>query len=716
MLIFLWAFPIFCFSQNRVIDSLLKISEKQTDSALVDTYNELVWRYRLVNAQKAIDYGNKAILLGQKLKYTKGLAQSYNDLGIIYYDKQDFGTALDLYNKSLEIRKKQNDGKGIGSLYNKIGIVYQKKGEFSTALDYQLKALKLFNDARYDIGISYSLNNIGILNQNMGLYDEALKYHAQSLAIKEKLKDNYGMAGSYVNLGNIYYIKNDNKKAKEFFLKSIDIASGLGDKEYLSNALNNLSRTLIKNDEYADAEKIINESMALRKSINDTKGVVSCMNNLGFVAFRLKKYDEAEKFLSGALSLAGTQASCKPELIDTYTILSRVYEAKGHFSKASAAKDSLIAVNATVYDASLKDKFAELQTKYETLQKEQKIELLNRDNSIKTLEIKNQRLQIERNIFELTQNKLALSEAALGLATGKLEIQNKNKIILTQQLDSAKQASKVNELHKTSEIQQLEIQKKRSQITILIILFSLLPLIGFLLYRMYKTRQEQRLQQRVLKEQEAAAKAVLDAEEKERQRLARELHDGVGQVMSVTKMNMSVIEEMMQHLPQENKILFNKTLEMIDHSCKEIRTISHQMMPVAIENLGFAEALRDLVNKSGSSKLKTTFFADDTFGVQDIHRQAVLYRVVQENINNVIKHSGASELNVSVVEDDGNLSIMIQDNGRGFNFNEKIKSGSGVGLENITSRIQYLKGEIHFDSVVNNGTTVIITVPGDDKL
>ena len=121
-------------AQNtRLVDSLEKLTTIQQDTELVKTYNELTWQYRNISRDKAIEYGNKALELGQKLHFDKGVAQAYNDMGIIYYDQDNHAKALELYNKAFEIRKKQGDFKGMAALYNKIGVLYQKEGSFALA-------------------------------------------------------------------------------------------------------------------------------------------------------------------------------------------------------------------------------------------------------------------------------------------------------------------------------------------------------------------------------------------------------------------------------------------------------------------------------------------------------------------------------------------------------------------------------------------------------
>ncbi len=126
---------IFAQKNKSLIDSLEKLTELQKDTNLVKTYNELTWQYRNVSKEKAIEYGNKAIELGAKLGFNKGVAQGYNDLGIIYYDKMDYKQALEQYGKSKTIREKTGDKKGVAAIYNKIGVLYQRKGEFINALE-----------------------------------------------------------------------------------------------------------------------------------------------------------------------------------------------------------------------------------------------------------------------------------------------------------------------------------------------------------------------------------------------------------------------------------------------------------------------------------------------------------------------------------------------------------------------------------------------------
>jgi two-component system, NarL family, sensor kinase len=616
-----------------IIDSIEKLLPTQKDSVLAASYNELTWQYRLVNRDKAISYGNKAIALGSQLHYNKGVAQAYNDLGIIFYDKENYDTAIYLYQQALKIRQQMNDDLGIAKLYNKIGIVYQRESVFDKALDNQIKALDIFRKFNNDIGVSYSLNNIGIVNQNMGQYEEAIKYHLQSVAIKEKIGDKTGLAGSYVNIGNIYLIQEDFDSARIFYIKATDMCRLLGDKEYLSNSLNNLGKLYIKTKDFANALPVIKESYQLRSELTDTKGMVSCLSNLSEIYIGLKLYDSAAAVLNKGMVMAKSAVNCKPELNGIYQNFANLYEATGDTGKALAMYKLYSTTKDSLYTDELGETFADLATKYKTLEKEN---------------------QIQQQEFEIKQRNYWIAGIAGLLVLGAL--------------------------------------------------------LGYSYYRRMRLQQQAKLQTEILKQQELATKAVIEAEERERKRIAGDLHDGVGQTMSAAKMNLSAIQSNLPFVSEEQRINFEKVVHLIDESCQEVRTVSHNMMPNALLKAGLSSAVREFIDKIDQHIIKISLYTEGLNERIDTNVETVLYRVIQECVNNVIKHAGASQLDISLIKDKEGISTTIEDNGKGFDSKDTTKF-NGIGLKNIQSRIDYLKGTVEWDSSPGNGTLVAIHVP-----
>jgi two-component system NarL family sensor kinase len=693
----------FAQKNKHILDSIEHVIPNQSDSAKVKSYSELTWQYRSVNRVKAIYYGNKGISLAKKINYKEGLAQVYNDLGIIYYDIEKYDTAIHLYNEAMVIRRMLNDDLGIAKLYNKIGIIYQRQGKFSDALYNQQNALSLFEKTNYLIGISYSLNNIGILQQNLGRYNEALVYHTQSITIKEKLKDKAGLLQSYINIANIYKIKNENLKAEEYYLKAVLLARELENNEYLANGLNNLGNLQHRINKLQEGKQNILESYNLRTILNDSKGRVSSLNNLADILIDLKQYDSAKLVLTNAENLALISVNTKPELIMIYQTFSKLYEQTGnttaslnYYKKHTAYKDSL-------YSNEMTNKFSELETKYHTAQKEKKIQ--------------EQQIALNKNLYDLSKQKLTLYQNKLEIAANELEIKNQNELILSQRFDSSNKEKQIALLHQEKKIDKLEIQneqlksnKKNILLIVATIITALTILLAFSGYKRYKLKKEKQIQQEIYNQKQISAQNILNAEENERRRIASDLHDGIGQLMSAAKMNLSAIQSAIPFATNDQELVYNKAINLVDESCKEIRTISHNMMPNALVKAGLDSALKAFIYQMDNSNLKINLYTEGLQNRLNANIETVLYRVIQECVNNVIKHAEATQLDISLIKEDEGIAAMIEDNGKGFDTTNKTTIG-GIGLKNISTRIEFLNGTVEWKSAPEKGTLIAIYIP-----
>jgi len=628
-----WPMLLIAQQKTRAIDSLEKLVLSQKAAALAETYSNLTWEYRTVDRDKAIAYGNKAIEQAKLLHSLSHEAQAYNDLGIIYFDKENYDTAISFYNKSLVIRKQLNDETGIAKLHNKLGIVYQNQGLLEPALDHQLSALALFEKHNDEKGTSYSLNNIGIIHQNLGRFAEAIKYHERSIALKEKLGDRYGLAGSFVNIGNIYQSNKNYSRAENYYKNAVQITRELGDKEYLSNALNNLGELYYLLNEYDKALPLIRESLTLSKQLGDTKGLVNCLISLGSIYTGQHRFDSAKIILESALLKAQAAVNCQQEVSQAMLSLSSLYEKSGNsiaaldmYKKYSGERDSL-------FSEHLGQKIAEMETRFKTMDHQ-----------------------------------------------------------------------------RTIEQQQFELQQKNYWLAAVISILMLSKLLIYWYYRRYRHRQKIKLQEEISKQQELSAKAVIIAAEEERQRIARDLHDGVGQMMSAAKMNLSAFESNLPNAATQHHTSLDKIISLVDESCREIRHVSHNMMLSSSVKKNFAEALKDFINKIDHNALNLHLYTEGVDQPLEPNIQVMLYRIIQECVNNVIKHAHATTLDISIIRDTDGISATIEDNGKGFDIREKEKT-MGMGLKNIHTRVEYLKGTIDIDSSPGRGTVISLQIP-----
>ena len=261
------------------------------------------------------------------------------------------------------------------------------------------------------------------------------------------------------------------------------------------------------------------------------------------------------------------------------------------------------------------------------------------------------------------------------------------------------------------ELQGLSIQQKNILNYILIGAALTLLIISILSYRTYK--QKQVLQHRRISELETekqlmATEAVLKGEEQERTRLAKDLHDGLGGMLSGIKYSFNTMKENLVMTP-ENHQAFARSMDMLDSSIKEMRRVAHNMMPESLVRFGLDTALADFcndINRSGA--LQITYQSMGLENAAIDHTVSItIYRIVQELINNTMKHAGARTAIIQISKTDNQLAVTVEDDGKGFDTSV-LSRPSGIGWSNIQSRIEFLKGKLDVRSDAEHGTSVQI--------
>jgi signal transduction histidine kinase len=217
------------------------------------------------------------------------------------------------------------------------------------------------------------------------------------------------------------------------------------------------------------------------------------------------------------------------------------------------------------------------------------------------------------------------------------------------------------------------------------------------------------------KEMEAnSVLSIIASQENERSRLAREIHDGIGPLLSTAKLELdSFLDEIRD---DEHHLTYEKLLnirEIIDSITNDLRDLSHHLLPRLLDEFGLYSACKSLVNRINSSgAANVEFYCNFTNETRfDRNIELNLYRCGQELLNNAIKHSKADEILVQLIKHDSSIVMMVEDDGIGFRSGESNPEHFGIGLTNIETRVRTLDGEFTIDSVVNRGTTASIEIP-----
>jgi signal transduction histidine kinase len=225
-----------------------------------------------------------------------------------------------------------------------------------------------------------------------------------------------------------------------------------------------------------------------------------------------------------------------------------------------------------------------------------------------------------------------------------------------------------------------------------------------------KVEAEEALKLEVERQQVRHLNALSEVQESERSRFAKDLHDGLGGMLSGVKLSLSNMKGNVV-LAAEHVDVFERALDMLDNSIHELRRVAHNLMPESLVKFGLAASLKDFCDFINSSKVITVIFQQiGTYKRLEMSVEVVLYRIANELVNNTLRHASATELIIQLNYDDHSLTLTVEDNGKGFDQNV-LERTTGSGWPNIKSRVAFLKGLLDVQTSAGNGTSVNITIP-----
>ncbi|HEX2535829.1 MAG TPA: sensor histidine kinase [Chitinophagaceae bacterium] len=516
---------------------------------------------------------------------------------------------------------------------------------------------------------------------------------------------------NYCNLQGHYYMRaNRQKEALEHFYQSLKIADAAGDPLSQIKATTNIGWALMELNQMEPAIGRFKKAAGLMEA-HSLPLFATVYNNIASCYGKLNLTDSGHKYVrlgielarrnrdraahANGLNILGTLYQSKgrlKEALDVYLEAKEIREEIGDpffivsdmavianlYAKMGRPANGLAIVREALHLASRHGLQAKLPMLYEALAIN-----FEADGDYPNASLAYKKISELKDSIYAAANPQALAEMQTRYETGKKERQIQE--------------------------QEFALAKKNYWIGGIFGLLVLGSLLAYFIYRQKQLAAEKKLQQALLRQQEAATRAVLEAEEAERQRIAKDLHDGVGQMMSAAKMNLSAYEHEAAFRTPSERLAFEKIIQLVDDSCREVRQVSHNMMPNALLQNNLAAALREFLDKLDHKALKVHLYTEGLEERLDSNVETVLYRVIQECVNNVIRHSGANTLDISILREAGELSATIEDNGRGFRTDAS--TNEGIGLRNIRTRIEYLKGTVEIDSAPGKGTAVVLHVP-----
>jgi two-component system, NarL family, sensor kinase len=286
--------------------------------------------------------------------------------------------------------------------------------------------------------------------------------------------------------------------------------------------------------------------------------------------------------------------------------------------------------------------------------------------------------------------------------------------------DTQIQKAKITEIEGEKLRQQLKIKNQLNWLYLLLGGIFLASVFATFYYKNYQkekkiAKQKEELLARKIKELEqekqlTAVSSIMQGQEKERSRMAKDLHDGLGGILSGIKLNLSAMRGN-QIIQEADATIFSRSISQLDTAIQEMRRVAHNLMPEALLKFGLNEAVQDFcdgINHAGAVHMKFNHYGPVLPKDQSI--QVILYRIIQELSNNAIKYANAKTILIQLTKHEKGISLTVEDDGNGFDISE-LEMTKGAGIENVISRVNYLKGTFTIDSEIEKGTSCFIEIP-----
>lgn len=549
-------------------------------------------------------------------------------------------------------------------------------------------------------------------------FNETLRIAEEGLELAKSRKDSLAWAELNRNMGIANYFKGEYEKAASLYFAAAGVFERFRKTRELANVYNDIAKLYRKNRDLNRALQFYNKSMTLYQQLKDSSGIQMIYNESGVVFEYQGNYKEALRRYQASLQMA-TLLNDEAGKGWSYNFMGGVYLLQNKFELAEDYNLRALAIRQKTKDTfAITLSYSDLGNLYSTWGKYDRAKYYFENSNYLAEKMEFKEL-LSNNYAQMSKmaNMTGNYKEALDYFTWHTQL--KDSIFNSQKTRQIEEISTIYETQKREQQiqeQQETIRKRNRLLYISIGLFLLALLIAYLIYNRYKWKQQARLQSEIMKQQEMAARSVLEAEEKERSRIAKDLHDSVGQMMSAARMNLSSFYNSIQLQNREHQASLSNIIKLVDDSCREVRTVSHSMMPSALIQKGLPQALEELVQRIDPSVLKVQLHHDGFTSRFDEQTETILYRVIQECVNNILKHAQATYADISLIYDEDGISVTIEDDGKGFDVS-MLQNGqkNGIGLQNIRSRIQFLKGSVDFDSAAGKGTLVAIHIPNTGK-
>lgn len=597
------------------------------------------------------------------------------------YTPHEIEKSVENARKFANLAKEKNDIYWAAEFYFMGGDAFYSVSRFDSALWYYSKTHELQKQAiaegtedknQNDYLTIYRLTRIGEIHNSRGNSNAALEYYFQALPVAEQINDLDEVAHLYYLLAGTYYQMSNHEQAEAYLLKSNRLYSELNNPLKIANNNINLSAIWIARNDLTKAMEYGEEAWQILRSLPKTpdRELANAAMRLSEIWMRIPDYDKAMEFAQMTMEYA-YKSGFHNNIVSALYTLSTVYLKQEKYAECEQTAFEALAVDSTsIYLNSIL--FANIA--------QANIWIGNADKSIeyfgKTLN--------SHRAYSSQNFQASLSEMEVRYETEKKEmrittLEEERKLMLW--LSIAGGAILLLVVAMFLFLWRLSVQKKRLA--------------------------EQQVKQLEQEKQLVATQSILAGETAERTRLARDLHDGLGSMLTGVKLNLETVKN--GSAPEKTEIEnFDNALKLLNESMLELRRVAHHLMPDSLSRYGLKTALTDFCNNFPSVEFDY-FGSEERLGSK---MEVVVYRIVHELVNNALKHAGASQIMVQVIRESDYVALIVRDDGAGFDISAQT---GGIGLQNIRNRVASYNGRMEIFSKPGEGTEVNIELRVNDS-
>ncbi len=570
--------------------------------------------------------------------------------------------------KVLLITKATGNDKSIVALHSLLGNLEARKGRYDSALHHFSFNLVKGHVLKNDKWITSSLINMANVYVSQGNYEPAIKHYLAALRINERSGDKSTLRINYLCLGIAYYYYKNYDLSLSYYKKTLALDLELGEIARAAYSYNAIGVIYKETGKYTDALDYLSKTESIAQRFHDTTILSHNRANLGEIYGQLGNEQAALTNLLSAIDLQ-FHMNDKKGAAESLVLLGNLHQKMNRQEAAIKTYNEALNIGKEMGVKEIqKDACKGLSLAYSALGKYKQ-----------AISYQDTYVSIKDTLFQ-ESNVRKIAEMQTEYETEKKEKEN---LVLASQ----------------NKIGQLELNKQRNQRNSLIALICFILVLFAFLYN----RNRLKHRNKVLVEKDLRHIAVFKAQETEKARLSQELHDGVGPILSLIKLNASSLTP-----NDKNEKMIREIKSLASEGMKEVRNISHALMPSLLEKKGLEAALKEFIESADNGKSLSIQLDYQLNKPVSSLVEANFYRIVQEALHNTLKHAEATTASIVIGENKTHLFLSISDNGKGY---EPKKTSAGNGLNNLYARVDLLKGKLQLTTGKNSGTHYLINIP-----